>query len=30
MTINKLVKIMKKLRDPKDGCPWDKNRQWRV
>ena len=24
MTINKLVKIMKKLRDPKDGCPWDK------
>ena len=24
MKINKLIKIMKKLRDPKDGCPWDK------
>ncbi len=24
MKIDKLVKIMKKLRDPKDGCPWDK------
>ena len=24
MTIEKLVKIMQKLRDPKNGCPWDK------
>ena len=24
MKIDKLVKIMKELRDPKDGCPWDK------
>jgi len=24
MKIDKLLKIMKKLRDPKDGCPWDK------
>ena len=24
MKIDKLIKIMKKLRDPKDGCPWDK------
>ena len=24
MKINKLVKIMKKLRDPENGCPWDK------
>ena len=24
MKIDKLVKIMEKLRDPKDGCPWDK------
>ncbi len=23
MKINKLLEIMKKLRDPKDGCPWD-------
>jgi ATP diphosphatase len=24
MKINKLIKIMEKLRDPKNGCPWDK------
>ena len=24
MKIDKLVKIMEKLRDPKNGCPWDK------
>ncbi len=24
MKIKKLLKIMEKLRDPKDGCPWDK------
>ena len=24
MKIDKLIKIMEKLRDPKDGCPWDK------
>ena len=24
MQIDKLVKIMEKLRDPKTGCPWDK------
>ena len=24
MKIDKLLKIMKKLRDPKNGCPWDK------
>ena len=24
MKIDKLVKIMKKLRDPENGCPWDK------
>ena len=24
MKIDKLVKIMKKLRDPNNGCPWDK------
>ena len=24
MKIDKLVKIMKQLRDPKNGCPWDK------
>ena len=24
MKIDKLLKIMEKLRDPKDGCPWDK------
>ena len=24
MQIDKLLKVMKKLRDPKDGCPWDK------
>ena len=24
MKIDKLVKIMKKLRDPNSGCPWDK------
>jgi len=24
MKINKLIKIMQKLRDPKNGCPWDK------
>lgn len=24
MTINKLIKIMEELRDPKHGCPWDK------
>ena len=22
--INKLLKVMKKLRDPKKGCAWDK------
>ena len=24
MNINKLLKIIEKLRDPKNGCPWDK------
>ena len=24
MKIDKLVKIMEKLRDPNNGCPWDK------
>ena len=24
MKINKLLKVMEKLRDPKNGCPWDK------
>ena len=24
MKIDKLIKIMEKLRDPKEGCPWDK------
>ena len=24
MKIDKLLRIMKKLRDPKKGCPWDK------
>ena len=24
MRIDKLIKIMAKLRDPKDGCPWDR------
>ncbi len=24
MKVNKLIKIMEKLRDPKNGCPWDK------
>jgi ATP diphosphatase len=24
MKINKLIKIMERLRDPKNGCPWDK------
>ena len=24
MKINKLIKIMERLRDPKKGCPWDK------
>ena len=24
MKIDKLIKIMRKLRDPKNGCPWDK------
>ena len=23
-SINKLLNVMKKLRDPKKGCPWDK------
>ena len=23
MTINKLLEVMRKLRDPQDGCPWD-------
>tara|TARA_B100000029_G_scaffold323292_1_gene315654 strand:- start:759 stop:1526 length:768 start_codon:yes stop_codon:yes gene_type:complete len=25
MRIEKLLKVMKELRDPKNGCPWDKN-----
>ena len=24
MKINKLIKVMEKLRDPIKGCPWDK------
>ena len=24
MKIQKLLKVMEKLRDPKNGCPWDK------
>ena len=22
--LNKIIDIIKKLRDPKDGCPWDR------
>ena len=24
MKMKKLLKVMEKLRDPKNGCPWDK------
>jgi len=28
MSINRLLDIMSRLRDPKDGCPWDREQNF--